>query len=43
MYVSYSKITKRRMLLLREGRSNYLIRAYFGDSVDERHSDNTYL
>lgn len=43
MYVSYTTITRRRMVMLREDGYNYLIRAYYGDAVDVRHRDNTYL
>lgn len=43
MYVAYTKITRRRMMLLREDGYDYLIRAYYADAVDAHHEHNTYL
>jgi hypothetical protein len=43
LYTPFTIITRRTMVLLRENGFNYLIRAYYGDSVDLRHNENTYL
>jgi hypothetical protein len=43
MYVSFNVIKRRSMLILREDGQNYLIRSYFGDSVDDHHQENTYV
>lgn len=43
MYVEYTKITRRRMVILRENGYDYLIRAYFADSIDPHNAHNTYL
>lgn len=43
MYVGFTKITRRRMVLLREDGYDYLIRAYYADAVDAHHEHNTYL
>lgn len=43
MYVSFSTITRRRMVILRENGYNYLIRAYYADGVDMDNRNNTYL
>ena len=37
MYVGFTTITRRRMVILREDGYDYLIRAYYADSVDPRH------
>ena len=43
MYVEYTKMTRRRFVLLRENGYDYLIRAYFADSIDHQNAHNTYL
>lgn len=43
MYVEYTRITRRRMVILRENGYDYLIRAYFADSIDPHNAHNTYL
>lgn len=43
MYVPFTTVHKRRMMLLREHDANYLVRVYMADGVDMHHRDNTYL
>ena len=43
MYVGFTTITRRRMVLHRENEFTYLIRAYFSNHVDIHHAGNTYL
>lgn len=43
MFVGFTTINRRRMVLHRENGFNYLIRAYFADNVDPKNAHNTYV
>ena len=43
MYVGFTTILRRRMVLHRENEFNYLVRAYFASHVDPHHAHNTYI
>lgn len=43
MYVGFTTITRRRMVLHRENDFSYLVRAYFSNHVDLHHAANTYI
>ncbi len=46
LYVGYSSITRRSLMKFSHpeaGGYNYMLRTYYSDSVDQLHSDNTYM
>jgi hypothetical protein len=42
MYLPFASIQYRKIDVYTKDNYNYLIRAYFGQYVDERHRSNTY-
>lgn len=43
MYVPFTVMWRRKVMLIQEDGQNYMVRAYFADAVDEQYAHNTYV
>lgn len=43
LYVTFTRMTFRRMFKFSENGYNYLMRIYYADGVDEANKNNTYF